>query len=162
MMVIHCTTRTSLFPAWFILLHPFQHTYILLTLSTNCYQFHDTAANRPCPSYWNYERFSFLWDLTEEIQFSALHIRKGNDKRGNSYQINDFTCTWQLLYCKEQNQVGHTFHYPFPSFLSTYFLIPWATSAKIVSIYSVVKKLNQAPDIKALGEVWAPRRFSHT
>lgn len=32
MMVIECATRTGLFPSWFILLHPFQHAYILLTL----------------------------------------------------------------------------------------------------------------------------------
>lgn len=139
MMVIQCTTRTGLFPSWFILLRPVHHTYIL-TLSTNCPQFHNTSTNRPCPSYWNHERFSLLWDLTEEMQFSALHIRKGNGRRGNSYQISDFTCTWQLLYCREQNQVGHTFLYPFPTFLSTDFLIPWATSAKIVSIYTVLSK----------------------
>jgi hypothetical protein len=147
MMVIQCTTRTGLF-----IYSPTSisaYVYPTDTLSTKCSQFHDTSANRPCASYWNYESFSFLWDLTEEMQFSALHIRKGNGKRGNSYQISDFTCTWQLLYCREQNQGGHTFLYPFPTFLSTDFLIPWATSAKIVSIYSVVKKRNQAPDIKA-------------
>jgi hypothetical protein len=59
MMVIQCTTRTGLF-----LYSPTSisaYVYPTDTLSTKCSQFHDTSANRPCPSYWNYERFSFLW-----------------------------------------------------------------------------------------------------
>jgi len=157
MMVKQCTTvyYSYRFVPFLVYSHTSSSSYVYPTdtLSTKCSQFHDTSANRPCPSYWNHERFAFLWDLTGEMQFSALHIRKGNGKRGNSYQICDFTCTWHLLYCREQNQVGHTFLYPLPTFLSTDFLIPWATSAKTVSIYSVVKRLNQAPDFKALGEV---------
>ena len=85
--------------------------------------------------------FLFCETWQRNRSWVPLHIRKGNGKRGNSYQLSDFSCTWQLLYCREQNQVGHTFLYPLPNFLSTDLLIPRATSAKIVSIYSVVKKL---------------------
>jgi hypothetical protein len=134
-------------------LHPFQHTYILLTL-----------CQRTAVSFTTLLPTDFV--LPTEIMNAFLFCE--NWQRKCNLVHYTFTKRWQerkflpdkRFHLHETDAVlqgtksGWSYFPLFFPHLSVHGLFNTMSHvSKIVSIYSVVKKLNQAPDIKALGEV---------